>query len=119
MSKISIVIGSWGSYNECNKRALGSKWLNLEDFESYEEIEQELTKQGFELNGKVQIPNGNHKGYEPLKNKKIRAKFLSPNSQCYWRRRRDLNPRDSFSHPTPLAGEPLRPLEYFSKMILS
>ena len=24
---ISIVIGSWGSYNECNERALGSKWL--------------------------------------------------------------------------------------------
>ena len=26
---ISIVIGSWGSYNECNERALGSKWLDL------------------------------------------------------------------------------------------
>ena len=51
MSKISIVIGSWGSYNECNERALGSEWLDLEDFNSYEEIEQELTKQGFELNG--------------------------------------------------------------------
>lgn len=32
MSNISIVIGSWGSYNECNERALGSKWLDLEDF---------------------------------------------------------------------------------------
>ena len=51
MSNISIVIGSWGSYNECNERALGSKWLDLEDFESFEEIEEELTKQGFELNG--------------------------------------------------------------------
>ena len=51
MSNISIVIGSWGSYNECNERALGSKWLDLENFESFEEIEEELTKQGFELNG--------------------------------------------------------------------
>ena len=51
MSNISIVIGSWGSYNECNERALGSKWLDLEDFDSFEEIEEELTKQGFELDG--------------------------------------------------------------------
>ena len=51
MSNISIVIGSWGSYNECNERALGSEWLDLEDFESFEEIEEELTKQGFKLNG--------------------------------------------------------------------
>ena len=29
---ISIVIGSWGSYNECNERALGSKWLDLSDY---------------------------------------------------------------------------------------
>ena len=26
---ISIVIGSWGSYNECNERALGSKYEKL------------------------------------------------------------------------------------------
>ena len=32
-----------------------------------------------------------------------------------WRRRRDLNPRGGFIHPTPLAGEPLRPLGYFCK----
>ena len=32
-----------------------------------------------------------------------------------WRRRRDLNPRGVFRHPTPLAGEPLRPLGYFCK----
>ena len=51
MSNISIVIGSWGSYNECNERALGSEWLDLEDFDSFEEIEEELTKQGFELDG--------------------------------------------------------------------
>ena len=32
-----------------------------------------------------------------------------------WRRRRDLNPRAGFIQPTPLAGEPLRPLGYFCK----
>lgn len=30
-NNIKIVIGSWGSYNECNERALGSKWLDLSD----------------------------------------------------------------------------------------
>ncbi len=28
MGNISIVLGSWGSYNDCNERALGSKWLD-------------------------------------------------------------------------------------------
>ena len=49
--EISIVIGSWGSYNSCNQRALGSEWLNLADFESWEEIEDALNKQGFQLKG--------------------------------------------------------------------
>ena len=48
---ISIVIGSWGSYNECNERALGSKWLDLSDYSDWEEIEEALKKQGFELDG--------------------------------------------------------------------
>ena len=26
---VSIVIGSWGSYNECNERALGSKCSHI------------------------------------------------------------------------------------------
>lgn len=51
MNNISIVIGSWGSYNECNNRALGSKWLDLSDYSSYEEIEDELKKEGFDLDG--------------------------------------------------------------------
>ncbi len=50
-NSINIVIGSWGSYNECNERALGSKWLDLSDYSDWEEIEEELTKQGFKLNG--------------------------------------------------------------------
>ena len=48
---ISIVIGSWGSYNECNERALGSKWLKLNDYSDYEEIVEELKNEGFELDG--------------------------------------------------------------------
>ena len=51
MGNISIVIGSWGSYNECNERALGSKWLDLSDYSDWEEIEEELKKEGFELDG--------------------------------------------------------------------
>lgn len=50
-NKIRIVIGYWGSYNECNKRALDSKWLTLNDYSSWEEIKEELIKEGFELNG--------------------------------------------------------------------
>ena len=51
LDEIKIVIGSWGSYNECNERALGSKWLTLADYSSWEEIEEELKNEGFELNG--------------------------------------------------------------------
>lgn len=51
MNRISMVIGSWGSYNECNERALGSSWLNFDDFDEWEEIEEELIREGFELNG--------------------------------------------------------------------
>lgn len=48
---IKVVIGSWGSYNECNERALGSKWLDLSDYSDWEEIATELELEGFELNG--------------------------------------------------------------------
>lgn len=50
-NKIQIVIGSWGSYNECNERSLGSKWLDLADYDTWEEIEEELKKEGFKLDG--------------------------------------------------------------------
>lgn len=50
-STVSIVIGSWGSYNACTERALGSKWLDLSNYSDWDEIEEELTKQGFVLNG--------------------------------------------------------------------
>ncbi len=48
---INVVIGSWGSYNECNERALGSKWICLNRYDEWDEIEEELEKQGFELDG--------------------------------------------------------------------
>lgn len=51
MNNISIVIGSWGSYNECNNKSLGSEWLELSNYSNWEEIEDELKKQGFELDG--------------------------------------------------------------------
>lgn len=48
---LNVVIGSWGSYLECNERALGSSWLDFTKFENWEDIKEELTKQGFELDG--------------------------------------------------------------------
>ena len=50
-ANVSVVIGSWGSYNECNERALGSNWINLCDYSDWDEIAEELKKQGFELDG--------------------------------------------------------------------
>ena len=50
-NEIKVVIGSWVSYNECNERALGSSWLDFADYSDWEEIADELTKQGFELDG--------------------------------------------------------------------
>ena len=48
---VCMVIGSWGSYNECNERALGSRWLTLNDYAAWVDIEAELEKMGFILNG--------------------------------------------------------------------
>ncbi len=50
-NRIAMVIGSWGSYNECNERALGSEWLDFDDYEDWDEIVEELKKEGFELDG--------------------------------------------------------------------
>ena len=49
MNRIAMVIGSWGSYNECNERALGSEWLDFDDYDNWDEIMEELKKEGFEL----------------------------------------------------------------------
>ena len=50
-TEINVVIGSWGSYNACNERALGSKWLSFANYGEWREITEELKKQGFKLNG--------------------------------------------------------------------
>lgn len=50
-NEISIVIGSWGSYNACNEKALGSGWLDLSDYSDWDEIVDELTERGFDLEG--------------------------------------------------------------------
>ena len=50
-STVQIIIGSWGSYNECNERALGSKWLDLANYSDWDEIVEELQNQGFDLEG--------------------------------------------------------------------
>ena len=34
-NEVKIVVGSWGSYNACNDRALGSAWLTLNDEELF------------------------------------------------------------------------------------
>ena len=51
MINIKIVIGSWGSYNDCNERAGGSGWLDLSEYDSWEEIAEELQREGFDLQG--------------------------------------------------------------------
>lgn len=51
INEISIVIGSYGSYNQCNERALGSKPICLNDYTDWDDILAELEKQGFELDG--------------------------------------------------------------------
>ena len=43
-NKISVVIGSWGSYTACNERALGSNLIYLGDYEDWDEIVKELEK---------------------------------------------------------------------------
>lgn len=49
--EIKMVIGSWGAYNAANEKALGSSWLTLSDYTDWEDIEDELRKQGFDLEG--------------------------------------------------------------------
>lgn len=44
---IKLVVGSWKAYTENNERAMGSKLLDLSEFQSKEEIIQELKEEGF------------------------------------------------------------------------
>lgn len=49
--EFKIVVGSWGAYNSNNEKALGSDWIDFAKYNSWEEIEEELKKQGFDLDG--------------------------------------------------------------------
>jgi antirestriction protein len=42
-----IVFGSWKAYTENNQRALGSSWLDMDNFDSVEEIKSALINEGF------------------------------------------------------------------------
>lgn len=42
-----VVVGSWKAYNECNERSLGSRWLDLSDYETLDEVYDELKNEGF------------------------------------------------------------------------
>lgn len=71
-----------GSYNECNERALGSKWLNLKDFSSWEQVKAELVKEGFKLDGIdeelfVQDIDG-------LNDNGVNCDFLNPQTLIEW-----------------------------------
>ena len=46
-NKIAMVIGSWGSYNECNERALGSKWLDFDDYCDWDTLQKNLERKAF------------------------------------------------------------------------
>ena len=51
INEINVVIGSWGSYNACNERALGSGWLDFSEYDEWEQIEEKLKARGFKLDG--------------------------------------------------------------------
>ena len=40
INEINVVIGSWGSYNTCNERALGSGWLDFSEYDEWEHHEE-------------------------------------------------------------------------------
>lgn len=44
---IKVVFGSWKAYTENNERAMGSKWLDMSDYDSVDEIYDEMKKEGF------------------------------------------------------------------------
>ena len=46
--KVSLVVGSWKAYTEAhNDKALGSNWLDMDDFDSIQDIYAELKQEGF------------------------------------------------------------------------
>ena len=49
--EFNVCIGSWGAYNSANEKSLGSEFIDFAQYDSWEEIEEELRKQGFDLEG--------------------------------------------------------------------
>ena len=49
--EFKVVIGSWGAYTNNTDKALGSEWIDFAKYNSWEEIEEELKKEGFDLEG--------------------------------------------------------------------
>ena len=45
-------------------------------------------------------------------------RLLEHDPKINWQRRRDSNPRTDITRPNPLAGDPLEPLEDFSRYII-
>ena len=49
--EFNVCVGSWGAYNEGNEKSYGSEFIDFSKYDSWEEIEEELRKQGFDLEG--------------------------------------------------------------------
>lgn len=49
--EFNVVVGSWGAYNSDNEKAYGSEWIDFAKYNSWDEIEEELKKQGFDIEG--------------------------------------------------------------------
>lgn len=50
--KFEVCIGSWYAYNNNTDLAYGSKFIDFSEYNSWEEIEEELVNEGFEIPGK-------------------------------------------------------------------
>ena len=80
------------------------------------------------LAGKLLCRTAGNRGINPLAYDALQSLFRWIWGRVYpldepcpifiWRGRRDLNPRAGFIQPTPLAGEPLRPLGYFRRSMV-
>ena len=73
---------------------------------------------GRHVNRYTNAPDGADEGNRTLVSTLARSRStIELHLHICWRRRRDLNPRAGFTRPKPLAGAPLRPLEYFFRSI--
>lgn len=49
--ELKIVIGSWNAYTNKNEKSSGSEWIDLTKYDTWDAIEEELKKQGFDVDG--------------------------------------------------------------------